>query len=623
MSSADHASQRLAALETEIEQLLGEPLRGTAEGGVLKLLLADISRRLAVEGQLRQAQEWLHLAQETGRVAAYTFDFATGKLEWSSSTMALYGFQPGVEPTIERWLAAIHPEDRAAVQAVADAALQRHAEVDHRFRILASDGQVNWIQDRGRVILDDQGRPLRLVGINIDVTELVELEHRASETGARLRLALAAGHNACWDWDLTTGKVTWDEELGKLTRIKDFGGNFESFWALVHEEDKPVVSAALERSLATGDDYRAEFRMVRPDRSVRWTFTQARVVQDEAGRPVRLVGIDSDITDQKTAQAELHESRRFLESVLSASPDCVKVVERNGSVSYMNSNGQRAMEIADFGLVAGRQWVDLWPSESRSLIEQAIDTALSGQQTRFEAECPTALGTLKWWDVSVAPIVGGNGQVERIVAISRDVSDRRCAEEQLKTLNAELHHRVKNNLATVQALARSTLRSSSDPKTFERAFSGRIEALGKTYDILRDGSEGASLGELVESELKPFGGASDRIGMSGSDVNLSPTASVAVGMILHELATNASKYGAFAHADGRLDVRWDEVDGTTTLEWVEDVPSPLGRTESGGGFGSVLIDRLARQIGGTVIRRWEERGLAFELVFKPAGPPSR
>ena len=164
---------------------------------------------------------------------------------------------------LERWLGAIHPEDRPAVQAVADSALQHFADVDQRFRLLRADGSIHWIQDRGRIHFDDDGRPVRLVGINIDVTELVELERRAIEQGERLRLALAAGRNACWDWDLATGAVTWDSQLNALTGVADFGGSFESFWALVHEEDKPRVQAALDRALATAEDYTVDRKSTR------------------------------------------------------------------------------------------------------------------------------------------------------------------------------------------------------------------------------------------------------------------------------------------------------------------------------------------------------------------------
>jgi two-component sensor histidine kinase len=215
----------------------------------------------------------------------------------------------------------------------------------------------------------------------------------------------------------------------------------------------------------------------------------------------------------------------------------------------------------------------------------------------------------------VSPIIGQEGRVERIVSISREVTDQRHASEQLEILNAELHHRIKNNLATVQALSRATLRGSPDPKTFEKSFSGRLEALGKTYDLLRTGPEAATIRDLVEAELRPFGGESDRLTIDGPEVLLSSSAAVAVGMILHELTTNASKYGALAHPDGQLAVSWRDEVGRVALRWSESMPPTTSIHTRGGGFGSVLIDRLTRQLGGKVERRWEPQGLTLELLI--------
>ncbi|GLR47232.1 sensor histidine kinase [Sphingomonas astaxanthinifaciens] len=616
MTNADSLARRIAELESEVAELRAERAAAADDGAMLKTLIEELGRRRAVEEQLRQAEEWLTLAQEAGRVAAYTFDFRTGRLDWSPSTMALYGFPQGEQPTLERWLGAIHPDDRPAVQAVAESALQHFGDVDQRFRLLRADGSIHWIQDRGRIHFDDEGRPVRLVGINIDVTELVELERRATEQGERLRLALAAGRNACWDWDVATGQVTWDTQLNALTGVADFGGSFESFWALVHDDDKPRVQAALDRALGTAEDYSVEFRMKRPDGSVRWTFTQAKVVCDEQGRPVRLVGVDSDITESKIAQNALLESRLFLMSVLGASPDCIKVIEADGTLSYMNANGQAVMEIGDFSAVAGRPWVELWPQESAPLVRDALATALGGRRSRFEGPCPTAAGTSKYWDVSVSPIFGEDGSIDRIVSISRDVTDRRHAEEQLRLLNAELHHRIMNLLATVQALSRATLRASSDPHAFDRAFSGRLEALGQTYTLLRAQSDEASLGDLVEAELRPFGDFSDQLRFCGTEILLSSSTAVSIGMILHELATNASKYGALAHDGGTLGVEWRRDGDMVVLRWEERMaPAVKDASKPGGGFGSTLIDRLVRQLRGTIARDWIDRGLTVELRF--------
>jgi PAS domain S-box-containing protein len=369
---------RIAELEAQVARL--EHDRGElGEGAILRALMDDIARRRVIETDLRRAHEWLHLAQEAGRVAAYTFDMKAQKLDWSPSTKTLYRFPTDQDATLEGWLAAVHPDDRDAVQAVAQGAITQGRDVDHRFRIVRGDGQILWIQDRARIHLGDDGSPERLVGINVDVTELVDLERRSAENEQRLRLALKAERIACWDWDLVTGAVIWDENLPRFAGLddEDFGGDFRAFWDLVHEDDRPTVRAALDAAFAGERDYDVSFRMLRPDGSIRRTQTRAIILRDEAGKPLRMVGVDSDITD------------------------------------------------------------------------------------------------------------------------------RYAADEQLRLFNSELHHRLKNNLATVQAMVRTTLRNSPDMATFEKTFTQRLEALGVTYDLLRTGGDSAELADLVRAEVAP------------------------------------------------------------------------------------------------------------------------
>ena len=133
MPDRSDLAARVADLERQLEDLRNQRTDALAEGAMLKALLDDIAKRREVERRLTQAQEWLHLSQEAGWVAAYTFDMTSGRLEWSASTMALYGFDPAQEPSIEQWLGAIHSEDRDSARAVAEAALAGDAEVKHRF----------------------------------------------------------------------------------------------------------------------------------------------------------------------------------------------------------------------------------------------------------------------------------------------------------------------------------------------------------------------------------------------------------------------------------------------------------------------------------------------------------
>ena len=133
-------------------------------------------------------------------------------------------------------------------------------------------------------------------------------------------------------------------------------------------------------------------------------------------------------------------SEGFLRSVLDATADCIKVVGPDGALQYMSANGLCAMEIDDFSCVQGLQWASLWPGETAGLVRQALAAAFSGRTTRFEAFCPSAKGTPKWWEVTVSPIRDAAGEVSSVLSVSREVTERKRADEALKESEARFRN---------------------------------------------------------------------------------------------------------------------------------------------------------------------------------------
>lgn len=184
--------------------------------------------------------------------------------------------------------------------------------------------------------------------------------------------------------------------------------------------------------------------------------------------------------------------------------------------------------------------------------------------------------------------------------LSADVGARRQAEERQRLLAAELDHRVKNTLATVQALASLTLRSSESPAAFKSSFDARLQAMARGHNLLaRRGWEGASLQEIVRETVAPYadaGGA--RILASGPDLRLVPAATTTLVMVLHELATNAAKHGALSTAEGRVALEWRTDGGALELRWTESAGPPV-QPPTRRGFGSSLIEQsIASGLGG-------------------------
>jgi two-component sensor histidine kinase len=218
----------------------------------------------------------------------------------------------------------------------------------------------------------------------------------------------------------------------------------------------------------------------------------------------------------------------------------------------------------------------------------------------------------RFLDFIYQPIVQPGGEVWGVFVEGSDVTDRVIAEEQQKLLVDELNHRVKNTLATVQAIAAQTLRTNEDPAAFRHAFEARLMALSATHDLLTQTSwRSAGLRDVVQVEFRPYDPA--RYRLDGPDVNLSPSEALTLGLLFHELATNAAKHGALSNATGVVGVAWRVREGRDerrlVLEWRESGGPPVVPPQRRG-FGSRLIERsLKGQLGGSANLHFAPNGL--------------
>jgi two-component sensor histidine kinase len=217
---------------------------------------------------------------------------------------------------------------------------------------------------------------------------------------------------------------------------------------------------------------------------------------------------------------------------------------------------------------------------------------------------------------------GEHGGPVRAVGIMMDISERRQAEERQRLLVNELKHRVKNTLATVQAIVSQTLRATPDPdEAFERV-QARLMALSNTHNLLNATRwEGALLGDILAAELGPYRAKGERIGLKGPAIALDAKTALTFGLIVHELATNAAKYGALSLDEGRVVVAWEDWDQPSTgvaLLWRE-LDGPRVAPPSRRGFGSRLIERSAKDLRGTVDLDFAGSGLECRLAFPLGG----
>jgi PAS domain S-box-containing protein len=368
--------------------------------------------------------------------------------------------------------------------------------------------------------------------------------------------------------------------------------------------------AQMENLAATGRIGPYEKEYLRKDGSRSWMLFAGRDLGDGT-----IVEFAIDINSRK--QAEAAEWR--LAAIVESSDDAIVSKDLNGIITSWNRGAERL-----FGYeaeeVIGKSITILIPADRQDEEPRILERLRRGERVdHFETVRRRKDGRPIEISLTVSPVKDDSGRIIGASKIARDITERKRLEEQLLLVNRELHHRVKNTLATVQAVIASTARRAQTVDEFQQAVMDRIASLAKTHTLLIEKEHGgASIKDILNSELAPYDdGTGQRVRLAGPDVRLPSEIAVAFGMAVHELTTNAAKYGAFSLPSGRVEVTWspeEQADGCRlNLAWQEQ-DGPLVEKPARQGFGSVLLHRaLGRQLGGEVETTFASDGLRVRI----------
>ena len=315
-----------------------------------------------------------------------------------------------------------------------------------------------------------------------------------------------------------------------------------------------------------------------------------------------------------------------LRSILAGCGDCIKILDLDGRLQFMSEGGKRVMEVEDFSEWKNCPWSDLWTGTANDDAKLAVEKAKAGGVAHFKGSANTAKGNPRHWDVQVSPIFDPDGLPSHLLSISRDITaewrvnaDLKEAIERQELLSGELEHRIKNTLAMVGAIAHQTIRGDSTDAARE-AFGARLMILSHAHDILMQTSwASAPIKEVVEGALAPHRSRPGRIRATGEDFHLLPKQALALAVAVHELATNAAKYGSLS-GRGNVEITWSSelIDAQPSFRflWTEKGgPEVTAPAPSKKGFGSRLIERLlANDFSGKVNMYYRPNGVVCELI---------
>ena len=329
-----------------------------------------------------------------------------------------------------------------------------------------------------------------------------------------------------------------------------------------------------------------------------------------------------DITDLQTTQARITHARDYAEAIVETVRDPLLVLAADLRVVSANSAFYTTFDLTEKDTI-GRLIYELNEDEwniapLRLLLEEMIPA--QQQIVDFEIELAIKAFGTRHFLLNARKIKGAEDRPDLILLAMDDITDRKESARHQELMTGELSHRVKNMLTVVQSIATQTRRHSPSPAAFDEAFHGRLQALAGANDAVIEGSwKGVSLRGIIQRALGPFGVAGQVVLNEGEEVELRPQASLALAMILHEMTTNAVKYGALSLPQGRVLIAWkvktEGLDRRVALDWKE-TGGPTVEEPTRRGQGTTFVERsIGYELRGKATFAFAQEGLRAMLSF--------
>jgi len=583
----------------------------------------------SIDAERRQkGEDRLKVALDAAGQGSFEIDLRSGAVTGDDVATRLLRLPVAQPATFEALTDRVHPDDRATVrEAIRISGLRPGSgmfRIEHR--ILTEDGSPCWLALHGRTSFDGDGQesmPTIARGVVRDITVRKMAEQKVLDSERFTRRVL--DNLFAFVGVLSPDGVLLQANRAPLeaAQIKAEDVVGRHFWDCYWWSYSPKVQRQLRQAIhkaLNGELVRYDVQIRVAGGQLIWIDFQLAPLRDANGQITHLIPSGIDMS----ARMDAEEASRRLISILEATPDFIGMTDVSGRLSWLNPGARRIIGVSPSADVSRFTISELHSARAYAQIVAAGYPA-AAEKGVWEGESDVVGADGRAIPVSQVIVAHRDelGRVTQYSTILRDISEQKKAQEHQLLLLRELSHRVKNTLAVIQSIARQTLRSNPDPARFAEVFQGRIASLAASHALLTDNDwKGAALSQVVEQQLWPLMGEDRRrLVLAGPPVVLPAEPATQLGLVLHEVGTNAVKHGALSTSAGKIRVEWRDVSGNLRFSWRERGGPPAHPARNGGGFGSRLIDMSVKDVA----RRFEPSGLEVEFTLdlpRPA-PPAR
>lgn len=589
----------------------------------------EIDDRKQVEESLRLSEERLRTLFDLDPIGVYTCDASGVVQDFNERAAELWGRRPTPSDPAERFCGSFQmfrpngsfmPHEQCPM---ADVVSGRIPEVrDGEVIVSRPDGSQITVIVNIRPLRNQRGEITGAINCFYDITERKRNEAAVLASEARYRTLFNSIDEGFCVIEKTESAPGEPSDF----RYVEANPGFEKQTGIGGVVGNTIRGTLPQEPQEWFDTYDAILKDGMPRQFERILVTTGRVlelyafrVEDRTDR--RVAVIFKDITTRKHAEML---AQRFA-AIVESTSDAIISKTLDGIITSWNHGAERL-----FGYSAeeaiGKSITLLMQPEKHAEEREIIGRVGRGESVEnYETIRLRRDGSTVWVSLNVSPLKDGQGKVIGASKIARDMTERRRADEHRGILVAELNHRAKNLLAMVQAIASQTLSNAPSLGDAKLAFESRLGALARGHDLLTFGNwAGTDLASVVKATVEPHGGGENRFHIDGPLVPLTPATALTFTMALHELCTNAAKYGALSRTNGNVKIMWQVTDGDTDnrlqLSWTETGGPPV-TPPTRKGFGSRLIERaLAMELDGDVRIDYEQSGVICKIdVPLPTG----
>ncbi|MFI5336576.1 MAG: PAS domain S-box protein, partial [Opitutales bacterium] len=447
----------------------------------------DISERKQAEQELRLTATQLQEAQEIAHMGSFVHDLASNQVASTAQRDKILGLGPGSPKTFASWLEQLHPGDRATVEAAVTGCREQGVPFDLDYRIIRpSDGQVRWLRGIARPELGPGGRVARIIGVNIDITERRAAEQAVQESEKRFAAMADAAPVLIWttgpDGLCTYVNKYWLDFTGR-TLEQELGHGWTDG---MHPEDFPRCQEAYQGSFNARRPYRLEYRFRRHDGQYRWLLDHGVPRYQAAGGFAGYIGSCIDITELREAQDRLHLQGVAMEAAASA----IVITDVDGVIQWVNIAFTHATGYAAAEVIGRKPSLLKSGLQTQAFYQEMWDTILAGRVWRGQLRNKRKDGSLYDEELSITPLRDPQGAISHFIAIKTDITERRLAEDALRTASA---------------YARSLIEASLDPLV-------TIDVNGRIMDVNEASirATGVPRAELVGTDFSLYFTEPDR-----------------------------------------------------------------------------------------------------------------